>query len=251
MDSLMGVGEPQDQDLREPILRQLPKETRDAVVKKEIENTQDKHWVEVHFPPAADRPAALEWIGEELGLRIRDIPNSRKEDLRVNCLTEELVSKAMEMDGMTLTNPGGREVGTLTIHRVRSVPMGPKELMAVVDSLVWGAYEVQRMSAKDEKRESREPRENRGKENQGRQDQPREQRGAWQSPEPRWAREQWGQKQGSRLREVQSNSPPRNQRGRPESPNRGIHDSHEFLWPHRNGANPMNCESLLHDHPGW
>ena len=92
------------------------------------------------------RAAALEIVGDELGLRIRDLPNPRGEDLSVDCHTEALAKKAVIFDGLKFTNAEGREVGTLTIHRLRSLPMGTDDLLATIDALAWGEYEVQRMT---------------------------------------------------------------------------------------------------------
>ena len=56
----------------------------------------------------------------------------------------------MTLDGLKFTNAEGREVGTLTIHRLRSLPMGTDDLLATSDALAWGEYEVQRMTPTEE-----------------------------------------------------------------------------------------------------
>ena len=149
-ESLVGVETPLEVELREHILQQLPRNTREAVVKKEIERSKQRNWVSIHFPPNVSRAAALEIVGDELGLRIRDLPNPRGEDLSVDCHTEALAEKAVTLDGLKFTNAEGREVGTLTIHRLRSLPMGTDDLLATIDALAWGEYEVQRMTPTEE-----------------------------------------------------------------------------------------------------
>ena len=74
-ESLVGVETPLEFELREHILQQLPRNTREAVVKKEIERSKQSNWISIHFPPNVSRAAALEIVGDELGLRIRDLPN--------------------------------------------------------------------------------------------------------------------------------------------------------------------------------
>ena len=99
----------------------------------------------MYFPPSVNRASAVETLGEELGLRIRDSAQGN-EPLVVNCLNEAVVEKALTLDGLVFNNPGGHPGGKISVQRVKSLPLGAKELMAMVDALVWGEYEVQRMS---------------------------------------------------------------------------------------------------------
>ncbi|EPS61993.1 hypothetical protein M569_12800, partial [Genlisea aurea] len=144
-ESLVGVEEPPEKEMREYLLQQLPRKTREAVVKKEIERSTHQQWVSVYFPPNVNRGSAVETLGEELGLRIRDNTQGN-EPLVVNCLNESLVEKALSLDGAIFNNPGGHPGGKISVQRVKSMPLGVKELMAMVDALVWGEYEVQRMA---------------------------------------------------------------------------------------------------------
>ena len=78
----------------------------------------------------------MEMVGTHLGLRVAD-QNPEAGKGVVDCLTPELVEKALGLDGEQLVTPGGRVVGSLTVHRVRSLPMGQKEIMEAVDTLMW------------------------------------------------------------------------------------------------------------------
>ena len=155
-ESLVGVEPPQAEEIREHLLKHLPKGIRDQLIKKEIDGTKKKSWVTVHFPSSANRASVLELVGNHLGLRLQD-PDPEVGKIVVNCLTGELVEKALLLDGMQLANLSGRAVGTLTVHQVRSVPMGQKDILDAVDKLMWAESEAQRVAPKTQEKIQERP----------------------------------------------------------------------------------------------
>ena len=115
----------------------------------------------------------------------------------VNCLTAQLVEKALGLDGEQLVTPGGRAVGTLTVHRVRSLPMGQKEIMEAVDTLMWAGSEGQRVAPKME----------------GTTQAPRQETNPW--PNVPWQNAQWP---NAPVRTVQNRPPPGVFRSPPKNP---------------------------------
>ena len=190
-ESLLGVETPPDYELREHMLNNLPPVIREAVIKQEVESSQKSCWVSIHLQPAAERAAALETIGEALGLRIRD-PQPKGESVLLDCLTETVVAKALSLDGESLTNPDGRSGGKITIHRVRSKPMDTKDIFALVDSLMWRQVEVQRFAPTEPKKEERK--------------EPQEHTRGWEKPQEHTRG--W-EKRPSQMRAVEHTSPPK------------------------------------------
>ena len=97
------------------------------------------------------------------------------------------MEKALGLDGEQLVTPGGRVVGTLTVHRVRSLPMGQKEIMEAVDTLMWAESEGQRVAPKME----------------GTPQAPRQETNPW--PSVPWPNAQWP---NAPVRTVKNRSPP-------------------------------------------
>ena len=143
-ESLVGVQPPQDEDLREHVLKQLPQSIRREIASRESSTHRNTPLVTLRIPPTVPRPQVLEQVGEELGLRLRDDPR-RPEYLKVECLTEAIQAKALGLDGQKFVDAEGRVVGTLGVEIVRSNPLSYGEICATIESRLWSDVEFARM----------------------------------------------------------------------------------------------------------